>query len=97
MDAYLFGRFGGEVRGFTLSEERKGLDRWAAHCRESAPDIDEFDNLHRFVKGYLHTAAEANAEGKFLSIAWTDGTGGTASLAVEYHLLPREEKEGSCG
>ncbi|WP_157121270.1 hypothetical protein [Nocardia miyunensis] len=74
MDAYLFGRFGGEVRSFTLPEEREGVDNWAAHCRASARDTDEFDNLHRMVKGYLDTAAEATAEGKFVSISWMDGS-----------------------
>ncbi|MFF3568257.1 hypothetical protein ACFYXQ_10840 [Nocardia jiangxiensis] len=93
MDAYLFGRFGGEVRSFTLPEEREDLDSWAAQCRASVPDIEEFDNVHRFVKGYLDTAAEATAEGKFVSISWTDGA---VPLSVDYHILPREAEGDGC-
>ena len=97
MDAHLFGRFGGDVRSFTLPEEREEFDRWAARCRTTAPDTDEFDNLHRMLTGYLDTAAEASAEGKFLSISWADGADGESKLAVEYHLLPREVKQDSGG
>ncbi|WP_157117744.1 hypothetical protein [Nocardia vaccinii] len=97
MDAHLFGRFGGDVRSFTLPEERDEFDQWAAHCRTTARDTEEFDNLHRMVTGYMDTAAEAKTEGKFVSINWTDGTAGESSLVVEYRLLPPEVKEDGGG
>ncbi|WP_067904081.1 hypothetical protein [Nocardia vaccinii] len=94
MDAYLFGRIAGEVRSFTLPEEREALDAWAADCRTRAQDTREFDNWHQFVNEHLDTAAQALIEGKFPSITWTDGD---VPLSVSYHLIPHEAGEDGCG
>lgn len=90
MDAYLFGRIAGEVRSFTLPEEREAFDSWVARCRARARDKQEFDNLHRFVNGHLDTATEANSEGKFPSITWMDGD---VPLSVAYHVIPHESRK----
>ncbi|WP_067683827.1 hypothetical protein [Nocardia miyunensis] len=94
MDAYLFGRIAGEVRSFTLPEDREALDVWAAHCRARVRDPAEFDNLHRFVNDHLDTAAQALLEGTFPSITWTDGD---VPLSVSYLLISGEAREDCYG
>ena len=87
VDAYLFGRIGGEVGSFTLPEDRDALDRWAARCRPRAPDPREFDTVHRFVTQHLDTAPLTNSLGAFPSITWTDGD---VPLSVSYLPIPHD-------
>lgn len=64
------------------------------NCRAAAQDKQEFDNLHRFVNNHLANAAEANSEGTFPSITWTDGD---VPLSVSYHLIPHDSRKDGCG